>query len=100
MQHLRFLVIAVLGAVLVGLVLGRGVGPAVNPLAEAARLLGTTRHPGFAFPGACEPDPTLAAEHPKPGIAAFVEVEGSLFQILVGQDREGETWSAAVSGEE
>ena len=63
-----------------------------------ARALQRVIHPGPLPPSACEPDRRLAAEHTRPGIAAFVEVEGSLFQILVGRDREGETWSAAVSG--
>ena len=33
-------------------------------------------------------------------LAAFLEVEGNLFQILVGRDGEGKPWSTAVSGEE
>jgi hypothetical protein len=96
----RFFLIAALGAALLGLALARGVGPTLDPLIETAQLLERVLRPGSALSSACEPDPALAAEPPKPGIAAFIEVEGSLFRILVGHDRAGETWSAAVRGEE
>jgi hypothetical protein len=100
MQPMRFLAIVALCAVLLGLGLVGLVSPTRPSLSGAAQLLQAVLQPGSLRPIACEPDLSLAAEQHKPGIAAFVEVEGSLFQVLVGQDSEGETWSAAFSGEE
>jgi len=62
--------------------------------------MGTALRAGSPLASACEPDASLATERLKPGIAAFAEIEGDFFQILVGRDREGEAWSAAVSDEE
>jgi len=100
MRRGRILVIVTLCAVLAGLVLTRGAGPTLDALAQTARLAKTALHPRSLLPGALETDPTPAAKHPRPGIAAFLETEGSIFQILVGRDGDGETWSAAVSREE
>ena len=100
MQLRRFLFIAALGAVLVGLALTGGIGPTQEPLIETtARSIKTALRAGSPLPGALETEPTLAAEHPKPAVAAFAEIEGDLFQILVGRGRDGEAWSAAVSDE-
>jgi hypothetical protein len=98
MRPVRFLVIV--AVVLAGLALARGVGRELEPTAEAARRLGKALQTGPLAGGDGQPDRAVATGRPRPGVAAFVEVEGSLFRILVGRDGEGETWSAAVSGVE
>ena len=83
-----------------GLALVRGVGPTLDPFVETAQLLERVLRPDSPLPSALETEPTLATERLKPAVAAFAEIEGDLFQILVGRDRDGEAWSAAVSDEE
>jgi hypothetical protein len=100
MQPVRFLAILSLAVVLAGFALTRGVGRELAPVVEAARHLGTALQTGPLAGADCEPAQAITTEYPRPGVAAFVEVEGSLFRILVGRDGEGETWSAAVSGVE
>jgi hypothetical protein len=100
MPHGRFFLIATLGAVLVGLALARGIEPALDPLIEKAPSIETVLRYSPPLRSGRESDPSLTAKRTKPGIAAFLEVEDGLFQILVGRDREGEAWSAAVSGGE
>ncbi len=100
MRPVRFLVILALAAVVAGFAVIRGVEPGLEPMVGATHLLGTALQAGPLARGACTPDPAAAGERPRPGVAAFVEVEGSFFRILVGRDGEGEPWSAAVSGVE
>ena len=96
----RFFLIATLGAVVVWLALAGGLGPTLSSFIETAPPVETVlRHTSLLANGD-ESDPPLAAERTEPSIAAFVEVEGGLFRVLVGRDTEGEPWSAAVSGGE
>jgi hypothetical protein len=101
MQLRRFLFIAALGAVVVGLALRGGIGPTLKPLLEkTARAIDTALRDGSPLPGALEGEPPPATGRLEPAVAAFAEIEGDLFHILVGRDRDGGAWSAAVSDEE
>ena len=98
MQLRRFLFIAVPGAFLVWLGLTSGVGAGLEPLLETtARSIENALRSGSPSPGVLETQPPAAQERLGPAVAAFAEIEGDLFQILVGRDSDGEAWSAAVS---
>jgi hypothetical protein len=100
MQLRRFLFIAVPGAFLVWLGLTSGIGARLEPLLETtAGSIENALRSGSPLPGAFETRPRTATERLEPAVAAFAEIEGDLFQILVGRDSEGEAWSAAVSDE-
>jgi hypothetical protein len=94
----RFFLITTVGAVVVWLALARGLGPTLNSLIETAPPIETVLRCTSLLANGGESNSPLAAERTEPGIAAFVEVEGGLFRVLVGRDTEGEAWSAAVSG--
>jgi hypothetical protein len=101
MQLRRFLFIAAPGAVLVWLALASGVGPRLAPhLETTARSIEAALRSGSPLPGAFETGPPPATERLSPAVAAFAEIEGDFFRILVGRDGDGEAWSAAVSEEE
>ena len=98
MPNARVLLITALGAVLVWLLLAREVEPTLESLLQKTPSIEVTC--ASLLRDVQDASTTLRAKRTEPGIAAFVEVEGGLFRVLVGHDTEGEAWSAAVSGGE